>query len=128
MRRGRLELVTDDEIKRLVNDVADRISGESKMSAEGLRGEIRAATEDVRGEFRMTVEALRGDIRRVAEGNIQTREAIERGFADLREEISRSAAETHRLIHFVSGQVATHESAITDLQTRVGRLENSSQR
>jgi predicted nucleic acid-binding Zn-ribbon protein len=135
--------MTDDELKGLFDalrqeNVASR--EENAAAHAGTRRQFaevaaRIATEN-QHFFAAGAEALRHEIQLIAESVTGTREALNREAAGIREEVRRTATETQAMIKFSHAELDRRisslertqnrlEDALTELQTRVERLEGS---
>lgn len=101
-----------------------------------MREENATAHIETRRYIEAVLEAFKHEIRLVAEGVGQMRDDLTRAVAALDQKIERTAAETQAMIKFSHAELynrmrtleETHsklEDAISDLQTRVERLEGS---
>ncbi len=107
-----------------------------KAMFDALRQQSTAAHAETRRLFETTAESLRHEIQSVAEGVTGTREALSRETGSLREEVRRTASETQAMIKFSLSELdrrmsameetqSKQEDAIANLQSRVGRLEET---
>lgn len=132
--------MADEEVKALL----ERMQSETRRQiedtnhhfdvvAEGLESEIR----DTNRHFDVVAEGLESQIRTIAEGLLATNEKFDRRFDTLEAKVDRSAAETQAMIKFSHADLdprirtledghKTLEETVSDLQTRVERLESSS--
>lgn len=144
--------MTDDELKRLFDEMRQEHVETRRhvdVSLEDVRGEIRlvaVSLEDARGETRLVAQSLedardeihlgtvsledaRGEIRLVAESVVNVNEKLDRVAVRLDDKIEKTAADTQAMIKFshadLDRRVRALEEGLTDLQTRVERLEGS---
>ena len=117
-----MRTVTDDELKRLFETYTTETRGHFDNTADRLIAENRQFYE-------VATENLRHEIQLVAEGVTGTREMLAREAEDIRGELRRTAAETQAMIKFshadLDRRVRTLEDSVSDLQSRVERLESS---
>jgi len=106
----------DDELKRLL---------------EAMRQENTAAHTETRRHFDVVAEDLRSEVRAVAEGVIANTERIDSLRSDMNQQFSEvgamikfSHAELDRRVRTLEETQRKLEDAVSDLQTRVERLES----
>ena len=99
--------MSDDELKRLLEETVSLMRRHFDMS-----------TEEVKSEIRLVSEAVASLEEKVDRENEATREEMRGGFSETQAMIRFSHAEIDR-------RVRTLESTVTDLLARVERLESS---
>ncbi len=131
--------MSDDELKSIFetlrHDVREQIGsvreeiGSVREEIGSVRLENATAHETTRRHFDVVAEANKHETQLVAEAVTLTREALDREATDIRGEVRRTASETQAMIKFshveLDRRVRTLEEAVSDLQTRVERLETS---
>jgi hypothetical protein len=100
------------------------------------RDELLAAHDETRRHFDITAEGMRHEVRLVAESVGQISEKLDRTEARLDKKIEQTAADTQAMIKFSHAELDRRvrsledsrrnlEETVSDLQSRVERLEGS---
>lgn len=99
------------------------------MTDEDLRRLFEGAVAEMRRHFDVTAERLEKRIDSVAEGVVQLDQKLDRTASDIRDEMRRGFADTQAMIKFshaeLDRRVRALEESVSDLQSRVERLESS---
>ena len=108
--------MTDDDLRRFF---------------DSMRQENAAAHSETRRQFEVLTEGMRKDIQLVAESVVLLGDKLDRTGTSLDQKIDRTAAETQAMIKFshveIDRRMRSLEDAVADLQSRVERLEGSTQ-
>jgi hypothetical protein len=119
--RSKIEAVEDEELRRLFEAL--------RQENAATRQENTAAHTETRRHFDVVIESTTDELRLVAEGVAATREELTRTAADHADRIARAATETQAMIKFshaeLDRRMRSLEEAVSDLQSRVERLETS---
>jgi predicted nucleic acid-binding Zn-ribbon protein len=86
-------------------------------------GEVRTEVVDVRRHFNVVAEDLRSEIRTVAEGLQGFREEVANEFSAVRADLREQNALNRLAYADVNRRVSAHESDLTDIRTRLDRIE-----
>lgn len=106
------------------------------MSDDELKRLLEANTAELRRHFDVALEANRHEIRLIAEKVTRLDEKLDETSARLEQKIEQTAAETQAMIKFSHAELDRRmrsleesqralEESLSDLQTRVERLEGS---
>ena len=109
---------------------------ELKAMFESIRRENAAAHDESRRHFDVVAERLESRFEALAEGVGSMDQKLERRFESLEEKVGGTAADTQAMIKFSHAELdrrlqtlehgqRTLEETVSDLQTRVERLESS---
>jgi hypothetical protein len=115
--------MSDEELKRLFEAMEQR----NAAAHQETRRQFKESTEQITRHFDVTSEAMRHDVQLVAEAVTTLDEKLTREVTRLDEKMDRGFAETQAMIRFshveLERRVRSLEQIVTDLQSRVERLE-----
>lgn len=131
--------MSDDELKKLFGALREDVTAireENAAAHAETRRDSREVAAENRRLFEITTEGLRHEIRLVAEKVMLVDEKLDRESADIRREMRIGFADTQAMIKFSHAELdrrvrtleenqRTLEDSVTDLQSRVDRLEGS---
>jgi hypothetical protein len=99
------------------------------MTDEDLRRLFEGAVSEMRRHFDVSTEDVKREVRIVAEGLTRLDQKLDRTAVDIRGEMRSGFADTQAMIKFshaeLDRRLRSLEESVTDLQSRVERLESS---